>query len=170
MKISITSFGDDTFDLIGTINRDAHNNDEDDNILNEPYNTRGPIEEANENNLFARPVYTINYGVPINDPNFISSFSKRNSWYWGIVNPSYKMCTVCIHDLIWLPNRKQIIQTLCAAYETVIINETISESQIGFGSVTGKVIRDQAKASVTKQFASYRDELVNFFNKVVVFA
>ncbi len=166
MKISITSFGDNTFDLVGTINRDAHNNSETDNILNEPYNTRGPIEEANENNLFARPVYTINYGVSIDDPNFISSFSKRNSWYWGIVNPSFKMCTICIHDLISLPNRKQILQTLCAAYETVIINETISESQIGFGSVTGKVIRDQTKVSVTKQFADYRDELVNLFSKI----
>jgi hypothetical protein len=43
MKISITSFGDNTFDLVGTINRDSHNNSETDNILNEPYNTRGPI-------------------------------------------------------------------------------------------------------------------------------
>ena len=167
MKISITSFGiDDTDDLISTLYRDAHNLDEHNNVLNEPYNTKGPIEEANEQNLFVRPVYTINYGLKIDDPNFISSFSKRNTWYWGIVNSSFKMCSICIHDLIWLPNRKQIIQTLCAAYETVIINETISESQIGFGSVTGKIIREHNKSSVSQQFASYRDELVKFFNSI----
>jgi len=167
MKISITSFGEgDKDDLIQTIYRDASNNSKTDNLINEPYDTRGPIEEANANNLFARPVYTINYGVTISDPNFISSFSKRNSWYWNVVNQSFKICTVCIHDIIWLANRRQIIQTLCAAYDTVIINETISESQIGFGSVTGKIIRDHNKSSVSQQFASYRDELVKFFNSI----
>ena len=129
MKISITSFGkDNTEDLISTIYRDASNNDVNDNILNEPYNTRGPIEEANNLNLFARPVYTVNYGVSIDDPNFISSFSKRNTWYWGIVNSSFKMCTICIHDLIWLPNRKQIIQTarrnICVAH-TILVTTSV---------------------------------------------
>lgn len=51
MKISITSFGEgDKDDLIQTIYRDASNNSKIDNLINEPYDTRGPIEEANANN------------------------------------------------------------------------------------------------------------------------
>ena len=59
------------------------------------------------------------------------------------------------------------MQHLTSAYDFVILNETISESQIGFEAVNLKTPqKDSASTSTTKIFSDYRRELEKFLNSL----
>lgn len=166
MKISLTSFGSGApLDLTQTITRDAFNYTDKEHIINEPYDGNDPIQLANKHGLFTRPVFSINYGKNIGDADFVPSLSRRNNWYWNCVNDTFKIATVSIQELIVLPNKNSLMQHLTSAYDFVILNETISESQIGFETVNLKTPqKDSASTSTTKIFRDYRNELEKFLN------